>query len=218
MSRICNQTRSSDKKMRYSSFCAWATLVAVVLQAVVTVASWIVAAAMPGLPVRSLLSGEGIRWLLGQAVGNVTSPLLVWLLLIAAAAGSVGRSGLARALSHPCRQDYHHKIALRAAAAEVAVAVVVMCLLTLAPHALLLSATGRLFPGSFPRSIVPVAATVVMAASVTFGWVSGETRKAAGVFGCLTWGLHRAVPLLPVYFVVTELVCSVGYVLQANSM
>lgn len=60
---------------------AWVALLLGVGQVVLILTSWLLTAAMPESFPRSLLSAEGIRWFFGRFVGNVESPLLVWLLL-----------------------------------------------------------------------------------------------------------------------------------------
>ena len=52
-----------------------------ILQVVLVLLSWAIVTVMPSLPLRSLLSGEGIRWFLGTFVDNISGSLLAWIIL-----------------------------------------------------------------------------------------------------------------------------------------
>lgn len=73
---------------------AWVALLLGVGQVVLILTSWLLTAAMPESFPRSLLSAEGIRWFFGRFVGNVESPLLVWLLLFSFMLGALQHSGI----------------------------------------------------------------------------------------------------------------------------
>ena len=49
--------------------------------------SWLLSAAMPNSGIRSLLSGEGLRWFMGHFGNILATPQLAWLLLAAIAVG-----------------------------------------------------------------------------------------------------------------------------------
>lgn len=72
----------------------WSVIVLVVLQAALVLFSWIVASVWPYAELRSVLSGEGVRWYFGSFVDNMSCPLLVWLLLGFMAYGTYSHSGL----------------------------------------------------------------------------------------------------------------------------
>ena len=65
-----------------------------VLQLVAVLGSWIFKAVNPELPIRSLLSAEGIRWMVGNFGDNLAGRGLVWLLLGSMAYGSVRFCGI----------------------------------------------------------------------------------------------------------------------------
>ena len=69
-------------------------VVLLLLQVAVIIVSWLVSAAMPDVPIHSLLSSEGIRWFFGTFVDNLLTPLLVWLLLLSMAWSTVSKSRL----------------------------------------------------------------------------------------------------------------------------
>ena len=51
--------------------------------------SWLLSAAMPNSGIRSLLSGEGLRWFMGHFGNILATPQLAWLLLAAIAVGAL---------------------------------------------------------------------------------------------------------------------------------
>ena len=108
--------------------------------------SWVWSAAMPLSGVRSMLSSEGIRWYLGHFAELMASPFLVWLLLGAMAYGAVVR----------CRSlqgnSYRSSRARIISIVFLVVYVGVVLLLTVFPHAVLLSASGLLWPSPFSAS------------------------------------------------------------------
>ncbi|MGM9704574.1 MAG: ABC transporter substrate-binding protein, partial [Prevotella sp.] len=64
------------KKDRLFSYFASAIILA---EIVLIILSWLITAAYPELSMRSILSGEGVRWLLGHFVDNQMSPVMVWM-------------------------------------------------------------------------------------------------------------------------------------------
>ena len=73
-------------------------LVLLVAQLALILLSWLVTAAFPELPMRSVLSSEGIRWFFGSFVSNQLSPLLIYFIMAVMAVGACVRSRLYDAL------------------------------------------------------------------------------------------------------------------------
>lgn len=196
------------------------TLLAVLLQGVLVLASWLWGAAMPDSQVRSLLSSNGIRWFFGAFVTNVASPLLVWLIVMTMAIGAMRKSGFWRTLlmavgvrrqgREPLtsRQTY----ALRGSLLLLAVEIVAMVLLTVLPHAILLSVTGDLFPSSFSVSLFPVCCFILITSSLAYGLLSGRLQGLHDVGHSLCEGSDNLMPLLLLYVVCVQLYWSVVYV------
>ena len=181
--------------------------------------SWLLSATrMEG--VRSLLSSEGIRWFFGSFTEIVASPLLVWLLLGLCAWGCIQRSGLLSPLtshlspltSHPSPLTYREKVALRVSLVFLVIYVVMIALLTLMPHAILLSATGSLFPSAFSRSLVPIIAFGLCLVSITFGLVSGRLRDIGDTFEALSSGIAQGAPLIILYLFLIQFYESLRFV------
>lgn len=191
---------------------AWTALVLGLLQLAVNLVSWIASAAMPFSRVRSLLGSEGIRWFFGHFTDNLLSPLLVWITVIAIAVGTLDHSGLTKAVRHPNLLNMRERFALRCVAMELLGFVAVMLLLTTLPHAVLLSVTGRLFPGSFSNSIIPYIAFTLCFVGVSYGILAGRLRSLTEVMQSLSCGIAQTAPLYLIYILGMQLYCSVLFV------
>lgn len=180
--------------------------VLLVAEAALILISWILSATMTA-GVRSLLSAEGIRWFFGCFTDMLASPPLAWLVLALMAVGCMQQSGIL------CRQhSYRDRIALRVAAAFLAIYVVTLLLLTVVPHAVLLSATGSLFPSPFSNSLVAVVAFGLVVVSLAFGLVSGRLHTLADILEALSAGIRRGAPLFVVFILAMQLLESLKFV------
>lgn len=176
--------------------------------------SWIITAAIPDMPLRSMLSAEGVRWFFGHFADNLATPVLVWLVLGTIAYGSMRDAGLLSTLMQlkSRMREYSERIALRIVLAELIVFIIIMCLLTVVPQAVLLSVTGKLFPSSFSQSIVPVMCFAVCVISISYGIVSGRLHTVKDVFSCLISGFGSAGKWFLIYVLAAELYFSIGFV------
>lgn len=202
----------STVKSKITRLSAYTALAAVVLQVALVFVSWIVAAAFPQLGTRSLLSGEGLRRLVGRSVDYIGSPLLTWLLLAAMSCGALWRSGLWAASRGIWHTDYRERLALRFVAAELCLFAAVLFLLTSVPHAALLNVTGHLFPSSFTSGLMPILAAIVCVSSITYGVTVGRLHTAVDMFQTLVSGIEAAAPLLVDYILLVELYQSALFV------
>lgn len=187
--------------------------VLLVAELLLFILSWLLSATrMEG--VRSLLSSEGIRWFFGSFTEMVASPLLVWLLLGLCAWGAVKNSGilLTKKRNRGDVIPYRDKVALRVAFAFLIIYICILCMLTLMPHAILLSATGSLFPSAFSRSLVPIIAFGICLVSVTFGLVSGRLRTLSDTFYALSSGIAQGAPLIILYLLFIQFYESLRFV------
>ena len=175
-------------------------------QLLLVILSWLLSA-MRLEGVRSLLSSEGIRWFIGEFTSILASPLLVWLFLILIAIGCVRSSGLSLRV-----RGYRDQVALRVALAFLIIYVGILCLLTLMPHAILLSATGELFPSAFSRALVPIVCFGLCLVSLTFGLMAGRLRSLADILEALSTGLRDGAPLLIIYILFIQFYASLRFV------
>ena len=202
-------------------------LVLLVSQLALILLSWLVTAAFPELPMRSVLSSEGIRWFFGSFVSNQLSPLLIYFIMAVMAVGACVRSRLYDALretlsntrsslttssNHQHKVHYREKVGLRIALVEFIVYVIIMILLTAIPHAILLSVTGQLFPSSFSSSFIPSLSLIIIIMSLTYGVASGTIDSVAKMHKVLVGGLEVGSRLVPTYVVGIQLYMSIRYV------
>jgi aminobenzoyl-glutamate transport protein len=173
--------------------------------------SWLFSATrMEG--VRSLLSSEGIRWFFGSFTEMVASPLLVWLLLGLIAYGCLKRSGLLNITQSQGSISYRQRVALRVSLVFLVIYVVMIALLTLTPHAILLSATGSLFPSAFSRSLIPILAFGICLVSLTYGLVSGHLSSLGDILGALSSGIADGAPVIILYLLFIQFYESLRFV------
>lgn len=212
--------------MRMKSKLGWTVLVLVTAQLALILLSWLITAAFPELPIRSLLSNEGVRWFFGSFTANQLTPLLAWFITAAMAVGACVRSRLWAAFctkmsgllhrrdSTDGRQGMHYRerIGLRLALAEFMVYVVIMLLLTVVPHAILLSVTGELFPSAFSSSLIPSLSFVLIVMSLSYGVASGTVDSVARMHRVLVGGLEVGARIVPAYIIGVQLYMSLLYV------
>ena len=187
-------------------FVTVATVILAAAWCLVALLSWLLSALMVG-GVRPLLSGEGVRWLFAHSADTLSSPFLAWLLTAALACGCVSGSRLLKG-----EGAYRRRAALRVATAALMLYAAVIALLTVPPHAVLLSATGTLADSPFSRAIVPVASLGVAIFSVAYGIAAHTMATATDMTEALVEGLRGAAPLILMYIMAAQLAHTLLYV------
>lgn len=195
-------------------FPAIVTLLLMGMQVILVFLSWILAAANPGADIRSLLSSDGIRWIFGTFINNITTPILIWLLLLGIAMALMRMSGLYKAVCHLRRTSYYERMALFVIAWELVIVVLLIVLLAFVPHAVLLSAVGRLWPSGFSSSIVPMLLISLSGMSATYGLMVGSLRSWIDVFRVMSLGIYIMAPYIIMFIVAIELYYSVLWVMS----
>ena len=190
---------------------AFTALVLLLAELVLILLSWILFA-IGEEEVRSLLSSEGIRWFVGGFTTMVSSPLLVWLIILLMAFGAFQKSGLISLTDASYQMTYRDKTALRVAIVFLLAYIAVILLLTVIPHAILLSATGALFPSSFSRSIVPLTAFGIALVSIIYGIMSGRLRDIKDILDALSFGISKGAPVFVLYILIIQFVRSMLFV------
>ncbi len=190
---------------------AYLVLALVLAEVVLVLASWLLSATMAG-NVRSLLSSEGVRWLFGGFTTMLASPWLVWLVLLAIAGGCLWQSDIVSIRLPLSSLHYRQRVALRTVLILMLIYVAAILALTLVPHAVLLSATGRLFPSPFSRAFVPIVSFGVLLVSVAYGWASGSFRSIASIVSAMSTGIAAAAPLFILYVVFVQFYESLRFV------
>ncbi len=184
-----------------------------VAQILLIFVSWVVDA-MQWCEVNSLLSASGIRWVLSKYSDNMASPVLIWILLIACAYGAITHNHLPctmyNADSDTDSQPKHMaRIVVIVLAAIILIAI---SLLAFLPHAILLSATGNLYPSPFSDSIIPVLCCSTIFLSWIYGSITGTITSIQSAFESLVSGIRAFAPIIVLYFFITLFYHSVMHV------
>lgn len=197
------------KEERASRLLAWLVAILVGAELLLVLLSWLLSATTDADGVRSLLSAEGIRFFCGGFVEAMLMPPLVWLLLLAMAWGCLRASGLADAMAG---RTAMRRQALWLALGVLTVYLLVIALLAVAPHAVLLSATGRLWPSPFSQALVPVLAFGTIVVAAAYGLSVRRFANIADVCQALSAGIAAAAPLFLLYVLAMQLYASLRFV------
>lgn len=206
-------------RVNINSVLTYILVLIIVLGTVFIVGAWIVSAVFPEFQIRSVLGNDGIRWLLGHFTENVCAPLLVWIVLLAFSYGCMERSGLLSDLSKAffdrgnTKFGFRSRIGVVIVAVELFVVIIIMSLLTVVPHAVLLSVDGTLFPSSFSDSLVPVLSFTLLLCSTTYGITTNHFRTVRSWGESLAYGLSRCSMFVAVYFAAAELYAIIRFVI-----
>ena len=193
--------------MKSSRLC----MVLLVAEGVLVIVSWLLSALrLEG--VRSMLSSEGIRWFVGGFSDIVASPLLAWLLLMLIACGSIQQSGVVPLLGSKGKISFRDRLALRVASVFVLLYAIVICMLTIMPHAILLSVKGSLFPSAFSRSILPIICFGVTLFSIVFAMMSGHKKTGEDIIDILSYGIRQGASLVIIYIFAIQFYASLRFV------
>ena len=197
----------------------------VVGELLLIMASWLLSATM-GDSVRSLLSPEGIRWMLGSFVDTIQTPVLVWLLLLAMAYGCLQGSGIfdrrngsgqrssaatVKAVRRLPSRLFSFTPALWGALLLLLLAVVIVAILVVVPPGVLLSATGSLWPSPFSRALLPLTALAIIIFATAYGILARSFTSFAAIIESLAHGVALAAPLFVVYVFLALFVASLHF-------
>ena len=192
-----------------SKIVAHIALTLLILELVLVFVSWLLSATMTA-GVRPLLSNEGVRWLCGHFVDVVLSPLLAWILLLGMACGVLVKSRLPHAIVH--HESYRERLALRVSFVVLTGYVAIVVWMIAVPQALLLSATGSLWPSPFSRALVPLVAFGCSLVAVCYGSLSHTFSSLSSVTDAFAWGIAKAAPMLLLYVLAIQFYESLHFV------
>ena len=196
---------------KYHQRVGWLCLVTFIAETLLVILSWLLSA-MRVEGVRSLLSSEGIRWFFSSFNDLIASPVLVGLLVLMCALGCLQKSRVTTIFGGKKSINFRDRLALYVALAFLLIYVIIIILLTLMPHAILLSATGHLFPSAFSRSLVPIIAFGICIFSVAFGLMAGVMQNLSDILQALSFGIAKGAPLLVFYLFAVQLVGCLRFV------
>lgn len=192
---------------------AFITCSLLLLQIMVVILSWMIKTIYPEFNGRSLLSGEGVRWFLGNFTNNVASNILVWIILIGLSWGVIRASNILQVFKRSHTLSYRERLGFRVVLIEIIIWFTVIALLSFIPHAAMLSITGQLFPSSFSKSIVPIIAFIALFSSITYGLIIGRLRKGNLIIEALSNGIKQIAPYIIIYIILIQLIYSIKFVL-----
>ena len=191
---------------------AYTCLVLFVLQIAVVMGSWVASVLYPELAIRSMFVGESVRWFWSTLADNMSSTILVWLLLSGAMTELFVGGGLSKAIVSYKQTTDSERMALMVVAWELVAMFIVLFLLAFVPHAVLLSALGTITPNSYLDSFVIMLILGVCIMSLTYGMVTGRYASFVDAYGAAASGVATTAPLVIVYLLAAELYCSVVWV------
>ena len=203
----------SKLKSLFNLNIAFITCSLLLLQIMVVILSWMIKTIYPEFNGRSLLSGEGVRWFLGNFTNNVASNILVWIILIGLSWGAIRASNILQVFKRSHTLSYRERLGFRAILIEIMIWFTVIALLSFIPHAAMLSITGQLFPSSFSKSIVPLIAFIALFSSITYGLIIGRLRKGNLIIEALSNGIKQIAPYIIIYIILVQLIYSIKFVL-----
>ena len=203
----------SKLKSLFNLNIAFITCSLLLLQIMVVILSWMIKTIYPEFNGRSLLSGEGVRWFLGNFTNNVASNILVWIILIGLSWGAIRASNILQVFKRSHTLSYRERLGFRVVLIEIMIWVIVIVLLSFIPHAAMLSITGQLFPSSFSKSIVPLIAFIALFSSITYGLIIGRLRKGNLIIEALSNGIKQIAPYIIIYIILIQLIYSIKFVL-----
>ena len=91
--------------------------------------------------------------------------------------------------------------------------VALMALLTLIPHAVLLSVSGDLWPSPFSKSLIPSVAFIVVILSAFYGIIAGYFLTLHDVYESLLYGIREGAPWLLFYVLLIQIYESLRFIL-----
>ena len=203
----------SKLKSLFNLNIAFITCSLLLFQIMVVILSWMIKTIYPDFNGRSLLSGEGVRWFLGNFTNNVASNILVWIILIGLSWGAIRASNILQVFKRSHTLSYRERLGFRVVLIEIMIWFIVIALLSFIPHAAMLSITGQLFPSSFSKSIIPLIAFIALFSSITYGLIIGRLRKGNLIIEALSNGIKQITPYIIIYIIFIQLFYSVKFVL-----
>lgn len=192
------------------------------LTLVLTLLSWV--GSIYGLgEVQSLLSADGIRWMLGHVVENyVQCPALGVVLILLMGVGIAVRSGLSGVLKRLCRKERQLSRKERRAlslALGVGFAYLLLVLLALwLPWNFLLGVTGSWTHSPFSKGMVYVFSIGIGLSGMAYGYVSDTFRQVGDVVAGMSCLISRSASYFVTLFFVVQFFSSLEYVHVADWM
>lgn len=195
------------------------TYISLILFVAITISifgSWIISVTFPELEIRSLLSESGIRWFVGRFTENISHSSLVLLIIFSMTCGVLRESRIIYDLytfvAGKTTLEYHQRLGLQFSSIILIICSIGIGYLVLAPHAVLLSATGELFPSAFSRGVFPLFCFVMTIIAIVYGYSTHRFADIVNIFTGLCDGIKLFSPFLVIYIIATQLLMSIKYI------
>lgn len=183
----------------------------IAIQIILVLYSWIYSAVCIDSEVRSLLSGEGIRWLALNYADFISSPVLLWILIMAITYSAVKRSGLIKAICNIRKITYLERIGLSFSAVLFFIYWSLVFYLSFTSDAVLLSVTGGIFPSPLTSAFIPILSLSAIMCSIIHGYTSRNFSTTNDFFESLYSGIRNSAPLILLYILCALTYCSAYY-------
>lgn len=166
--------------------------------------------------VQSLLSAEGVRWMLSHVVGNyVQCPALGVVLLLLIGLGIMSRAGVFDVLKRLCRRDKQLSRKERRSLVLFGFTCLIYVLLVLVtmalPWNLLLSATGSWLNSPFSKGFVYILSLGLGLSGMVYGYTSDAFRRVSDVVEAMSCLVSRYASYFVVLFFVVQFFSSLEY-------
>ena len=166
--------------------------------------------------VQSLLSAEGVRWILSHAVANfVEVPALGTVFVLMMGLGVVNRSGLSDTLKRAARKDKKlsrkERRALGLSFATFLSYVLVVFVALILPWNLLLSATGSWIHSPFSKGFVYLLSVGLGVSGMVYGYASDAFQRIGDVVEAMSCLISRHAIYFVVLFFTVQFFSSLAY-------
>ncbi len=180
-------------------------------QVAIVLLSWVAAAMFPDSAITSLLSAEGLRWLMSSYEHNVNRSELFYCLIISFVVGTVWESGILAMIAPRKPRSYNQRLGVTIVAVVVLTAVLLCLIFAIYPRSFLLGVDGTIWKGPFFPAILLIMTVSITVATCLFVVVTHSDDTFIKLFSCLTGGLRAIVPIVIIFFLLAEVVCSFRY-------
>lgn len=173
--------------------------------------------------VQSLLSAEGIRWVLGHVMESyVQCPALGIMLVLLMGVGIVARSGLYDVLKRLCRKEKQlsrkERRALSLALVVFGIYALLVSLTLFLPWNFLLGITGSWHHSPFSKGLVYILSLGIGLSGMVYGYVSDTFRKVEDVVSGMSSLISRLAPCWVTLFFVVQFFSFLEYTRLADWM
>lgn len=202
-----------------------ATILLLEAELFIIIGSWVGSVLFPDSGIVSMISSEGVRWLVGSFAGMLSTPYIIYIILIGMTLGIIRSSGFVADMRRKragastdeevkdVMANYSERLAVRLALATLTLGIIVILLLTLLPHAILLNSNGDVFNSSFSRGIIPMLCLVISISAGIYGLCTSHITLRHSIADAFAYGIARISPLILLYILVAQIYFTLQYVM-----